>query len=242
LPLDDAAVFGYLHRATTVWAALASDGAPGARARAVLADLAMTELVWRSRSGAVIDPALWVDAVGAAERTRDDPDAMDHRPGAARALVELADLHLSYEEGRFTATHGKLGLAPRDRSLRPPLEARVAEELPPPVAEAVRARDAVVRISPGGPVTADALTEAAGLLFAYGHAREATAHLSAALAIVCKKDDGFRAFARAAAVARAGKDALELARLAALNADPATTCAKSPAEAARGRALTRVGR
>jgi len=239
LPLDDATALGYLRRAARAWTPMDVPGASGAHARTVLADLSTAELAWLTRTKVDIDPARWAAAWAALERTRDDPDAVARRANAARKLV---DLHLRYEEARFTASHGKLGLEPRARTLRAPFHPPAVEHLPVVVEDAARARDGLVAAtasSGSDREKIDALTAAAGLVFAYGQTGPAGDRLLTAARLVCQKPAGFEAFELAARVARAAGDRSQLARLATLHADPSTTCAKSRAEIARGRALTR---
>ncbi len=240
LPVDDAAALGYFKRAVEVWTARATPGTDAPHARVQLAVIRMAELSWLTRSGATVDEARWTDARNAGLLARDAADAGPQRPLAARTLVDLAELKLHYEEARFASSHGKLGLGPRDRTLRSPVRVRPEEELPAAVADAVSALDGMVAASPEAVwLTVDERRSAAGLLLAYGHTAEAEKHLAAALASVCRTPGGMELFVLASEVARAAKDAAELRRLAALNAEPTTTCAKSPQELAKGRALTR---
>ncbi len=240
LPVDDATALGHFKRAVDVWTTRATAGAQAPQARAQLAAVRMSELSWLTRSGATINAASWTEATIAGRRVRDDADAGPPRVNAARALVDLADLHLRYEEARFASSHGTLGLAPRDRTLHSPVRVRPQEELPAPVADAVSAHDDIVEAAPDAVwLTVDARKSAAGLLLAYGHTAEAEKHLAAALASVCRKPGGMDLFVLASEVARAAKDAEELRRLAVLHAEPSTTCSKSPQELAKGRALTR---
>jgi hypothetical protein len=236
LPMDDATAFEWFRRATHVWKTRATTGPAGVPARVALASIARAELAWLVRTNAAIDPARWTDAFSAGLAAREDPDTKARRP-AALALVELADLHVRYEEKRFTTSHGKEGFAARAHALVEPLRVRPEEPLPSAIEDAVRARDGATLATEAA--SFDLLTGAAGLLLAYGHTAEAQRRLSLLVSRTCRERGGFAAFALAAKLARATKDDAELARLAALNADPATTCAKSPADVAQGRALTR---
>ena len=238
LPMDDAAALVWFRRATDEWKmhAIATPDA-----RFALAAIAKAALAWQTRAGTEVNPSRWADAWSTGLAARDDPDAKSGQPAAARALVDLADLHVRYEEKQFVTSHGKHGLAARNRALHAPFRARAEEVLPKAIEEAVQARDAIAddAASSADAPAIDALTSAAGILFAYGHASDAEHRLSRALARACKTRNGFDAFTLAAEVARAAHDKEELARLAALHADPDTTCARSPTEIAKGRALTR---
>jgi hypothetical protein len=75
------------------------------------------------------------------------------------------------------------------------------------------------------------------MMLAYGRGDEAGTRLAGALKLVCKQG-GFDTFVLAAQVAKATKNAGELKRLGALNDDPQETCAKTPEDAQKGRALT----
>jgi hypothetical protein len=240
LPIDDAATSAALARARDAWAPLAVPGKAGVRARAGLATIAVAEVAFLARTAPDVDAGRWAEAWRAVEATRDDPDAREGRIAAARLLVTLADRHVAYEEGRFVASRGRLGLAPRARALRPPLASPAVEELPPAVADAVRARDALAEAAAADDARSErreALVAAAGLLFSYGHTVPASRRLASAAALACRDPGGFATWKLAALVARAGRDTGELARLAAEHADPATTCARTPGEQAEGRRL-----
>ncbi len=240
LPLDAAAAQRYFRRAIDTWTTRASASAGQAQARAVLAAVRTSELVWLTRSGVAIDAGRWTEARSAGLLARDALDAGAQRGVAARTLVDLADAHIRYEEVRFAASHGALGLAPRDRALRAPFRAPRFEALPTAVAEAVNAREGLAAATSDVTwASVEAHKGAAGLLLAYGHATEAEGRLAVALALVCRKPGGMDVFVLSAEVARAAKDEGELRRLSALHANPSTTCAQSPAERLRGQVLTK---
>jgi hypothetical protein len=204
---------------------------------ASLASILKAELEWRTRHGGEIADSLWAGAWDAGMAARELAPHPEARRVVTSLVVAVADLHVRSEEKLFAATHGKRGFAARDRSLRTPLRPRPEEPLPTAIEDAVKARDALAESADAFAI--EPLTDAAGLLFAYGHTGEAERRLATALALACKMRLGFPAFVHAAELAHATKNKAELARLAALHDDPRATCAKTPGEQAQGRALTR---
>lgn len=75
------------------------------------------------------------------------------------------------------------------------------------------------------------------MLFAYVHTGPAQERFATAVGRVCGRRDGFDTWKLAVQMARVGRNATEIVRLASIYADAERTCAKSSRERAIGQAL-----